>query len=746
MAALSQLSYSPEVSRILAPDCARGSLRRNELRHVEIVVGIVAAVGRRAPAAGRRTGCPDRPGQGARSCRRGRGARRAAAARRCCAARRTARAGCARARCRRAAPRARRRATRRRSRARPRAPWRAPAGPARWRRRAASRRSSPPEATVRSACSRPSASSLPACSRASATMRSASAWAAASSCSAARASLAERLLELLALARRVAARSARATPARSRSASLRALCALELCIALGGRAQLLGLGLGLGAHALGLGVDRADSRDGLVARGLGLRARLAQQLLGLLLGRAHAIGGGAVGLGDTFARARLGLLAQLVGGAFGGLDDARDARRRGLERVALPDRRARRTLAIEAPCRHGRPRRGVGVDRARSDAAMAENVGYSSLRTRSACAMIATMAQRSSAHVRSSIAAVPRRAEPRRDGSAGGVRGRSGCWSSREADARRGYEIRTLSADGAPLRTSSGLTLVPDGRLRDAPATIDTLIVPGGPRRARGSGRRGAARLDRRDGGAVAGARPRSAPARSCWPRRACSTGGARPPTGRRRRRSRACIPSVRRRPRADLRARRERVDLGRRDRGHGPRAGARRGGPRPRGGAGDRAPSRAVPAPSGQPVAVQRDARRAAAASASRCARCSGSVVENVADEHSVEAMAARAHMSPRHFARAFRAETGVTPARYVERVRLEAARRRLEDTRRADRGGRGGLRLRHRRDDAPRVPARARGRARRSTAVAFNPATLARRAASPAPAASNDSKETST
>ena len=43
---------------------------------------------------------------------------------------------------------------------------------------------------------------------------------------------------------------------------------------------------------------------------------------------------------------------------------------------------------------------------------------------------------------------------------------------------------------------------------------------------------------------------------------------------------------------------------------------------------------------------------------------------------------MAARAHMSPRHFARAFRAETGVTPARHVERVRLEAARRRLEDT----------------------------------------------------------------
>jgi transcriptional regulator GlxA family with amidase domain len=56
--------------------------------------------------------------------------------------------------------------------------------------------------------------------------------------------------------------------------------------------------------------------------------------------------------------------------------------------------------------------------------------------------------------------------------------------------------------------------------------------------------------------------------------------------------------------------------------------------------------------------------------------------VLEDVAGDHSVEAMAARANMSPRHFARAFRAETGVTPARHVELVRLEAARTRLEDT----------------------------------------------------------------
>jgi transcriptional regulator GlxA family with amidase domain len=56
--------------------------------------------------------------------------------------------------------------------------------------------------------------------------------------------------------------------------------------------------------------------------------------------------------------------------------------------------------------------------------------------------------------------------------------------------------------------------------------------------------------------------------------------------------------------------------------------------------------------------------------------------VIEDVAAAHTVEAMAASASLSPRHFARAFRAETGLTPARYVERVRLEAARRRLEET----------------------------------------------------------------
>ena len=56
--------------------------------------------------------------------------------------------------------------------------------------------------------------------------------------------------------------------------------------------------------------------------------------------------------------------------------------------------------------------------------------------------------------------------------------------------------------------------------------------------------------------------------------------------------------------------------------------------------------------------------------------------IADHPDDDLSVEVLAARASLSPRHFARAFAAETGMTPGRYVERVRLEAARRQLEDT----------------------------------------------------------------
>ncbi|GAA3504846.1 GlxA family transcriptional regulator [Streptomyces prasinosporus] len=56
--------------------------------------------------------------------------------------------------------------------------------------------------------------------------------------------------------------------------------------------------------------------------------------------------------------------------------------------------------------------------------------------------------------------------------------------------------------------------------------------------------------------------------------------------------------------------------------------------------------------------------------------------ITEHPDADLTVEALAARAALSPRHFARAFRTETGMTPGRYVDRARLEHARRLLEDT----------------------------------------------------------------
>jgi transcriptional regulator GlxA family with amidase domain len=56
--------------------------------------------------------------------------------------------------------------------------------------------------------------------------------------------------------------------------------------------------------------------------------------------------------------------------------------------------------------------------------------------------------------------------------------------------------------------------------------------------------------------------------------------------------------------------------------------------------------------------------------------------IAEHPEGDLSVAGLARRAVMSERNFARCFRAQVGLTPARYVEQVRIEAARRRLEET----------------------------------------------------------------
>ena len=56
--------------------------------------------------------------------------------------------------------------------------------------------------------------------------------------------------------------------------------------------------------------------------------------------------------------------------------------------------------------------------------------------------------------------------------------------------------------------------------------------------------------------------------------------------------------------------------------------------------------------------------------------------IVEHPEGDLSIEQLASRVAMSPRHFARVFRAEVGRSPGRFVESVRVEAARRRLEES----------------------------------------------------------------
>lgn len=54
--------------------------------------------------------------------------------------------------------------------------------------------------------------------------------------------------------------------------------------------------------------------------------------------------------------------------------------------------------------------------------------------------------------------------------------------------------------------------------------------------------------------------------------------------------------------------------------------------------------------------------------------------VAANPAEDHSIASLAQRAGLSPRHFARLFQADVGMTPAAWVELARVNAARERLE------------------------------------------------------------------
>ena len=56
--------------------------------------------------------------------------------------------------------------------------------------------------------------------------------------------------------------------------------------------------------------------------------------------------------------------------------------------------------------------------------------------------------------------------------------------------------------------------------------------------------------------------------------------------------------------------------------------------------------------------------------------------ILENLQKRLSVETLAARVNMSPRNFSRVFARDFGTTPGNFLNRVRVEAARKRLEET----------------------------------------------------------------
>jgi AraC family transcriptional regulator len=80
-----------------------------------------------------------------------------------------------------------------------------------------------------------------------------------------------------------------------------------------------------------------------------------------------------------------------------------------------------------------------------------------------------------------------------------------------------------------------------------------------------------------------------------------------------------------------------------------------------------------ATVAPAPAPVAALDDPR---------LRRAAAYVTDRLADDISLEAMAAEAAMSPFHFARAFKAATGASPLQYVIRARIETAQVLLKTT----------------------------------------------------------------
>ncbi len=248
------------------------------------------------------------------------------------------------------------------------------------------------------------------------------------------------------------------------------------------------------------------------------------------------------------------------------------------------------------------------------------------------------------------------------------------------SSAARGYDVRVLSRDGQPLRTSSGLSVTPHERLPASPRAIDTLILAGG------EGHEDAAAdpalIDWIVSASASARRTASVCTGVFLLARAGLLDGRRATTH---------WASARELQRLHPRVLVDAEPIFVHDGPIWTSAGVTAGMDLALALVEDDLGSEAALTIARHLVLFLRRPGNQAQFSATLAAQqaerqplreIQRAVLEDIAGDHRVEAMAARAHMSPRHFARAFRAETGVTPARHVERVRLEAARRRLEDS----------------------------------------------------------------
>ncbi|MFG3256818.1 GlxA family transcriptional regulator [Streptomyces sp. NPDC048172] len=240
------------------------------------------------------------------------------------------------------------------------------------------------------------------------------------------------------------------------------------------------------------------------------------------------------------------------------------------------------------------------------------------------------------------------------------------------------YRVRTASVDGGPVRASSGLRLLPDLALGDAPSAPHTLVVPGGS---------GEGADEERVVAWLRHAAPRATRLVSvCTGARLLAEAGAL--DGRRVTSHWAyCDTLARDHPEIEV----DPDPIYVRDGHVATSAGVT---------AGIDLALALVEEDLGRDVALTvarhlvvflrrpgNQAQFSAQLAAQTASRAPLREVQRWITEHpdadlSVAALADRARLSPRHFARAFQAETGTTPGRYVERVRLEHARRLLEDT----------------------------------------------------------------